>query len=282
MQERFEPGHALRLLERERVTEPHTFAYQARALEEHPDWPTADLSSCTRVFGKSVFTRHPSVKGDESWNMPIGYGLSETSSFFTGFAFDTPREVLRNGSFGRLLPGNELRVVDPRSGHVLGPGREGELIVRGPTLMEHYVKRTRAECFDADGFFHTGDLGSYDDDGNVTFDGRRSEMIKTGGANVSPAEIEIALHAYEPIKLARAVGVPDERRDEIVVLCVELKQDAVTTEEEIRSFLRSRLASYKVPTHVLFFDENEIPMNHSGTKVRNERLVAAAQERLSR
>jgi acyl-CoA synthetase (AMP-forming)/AMP-acid ligase II len=282
MQERFEPGHALRLLERERVTEPHTFAYQARALEEHPDWPTVDLSSCTRVFGKSVFTRHPSVKGDESWNMPIGYGLSETSSFFTGLPYDTPREVLRDGSFGRLLPGNELRVVDPRSGLVLGPGEEGELIVRGPTLMEHYVKRTRAECFDADGFFHTGDLGSYDEHGFVSFDGRRSEMIKTGGANVSPAEIEIALHACEPIKVARAVGVPDERRDEIVVLCVELKQHASATEEEIRSFLRKRLASYKLPKRILFFETDEIPMNHSGTKVRDERLLAAAKERLSR
>ena len=282
MQERFEPGHALRLMERERVIEPHTLTHQARALEEHPDWPTADLSSCTRVFGKSVFTRHPSVEGDERWNMPIGYGLSETSSFFTGLPCDTPREVLRNGSLGRLLPGNELRVLDPESGAVLGPNEEGELIVRGPTLMEHHVERTRAECFDADGFFHTGDLGSYDEDGNVTFGGRRSEMIRTAGANVSPAEIEVALHPFAPIKLARAVGVPDERRDEMVVLCVELQRDAVATEEEIRSFLREHLANYKVPARILFFDQDEIPMNHSGTKVRDQRLLAAAQERLNR
>jgi acyl-CoA synthetase (AMP-forming)/AMP-acid ligase II len=282
MQEMFEPGQALRLMERERVIEPHVFAHQARALEEHPDWASTDLSSCTRVFGKSVFTRHPSVEPDARWNMPVGYGLSETSSFLTGLPCTTPRAVFRNGSYGRLLPGQELRVVDPETGAVLGPDEEGELIVRGPTLMEHYVKRTRAECFDADGFYHTGDLGSYDDQGYVYWRGRRTEMIKTGGANVSPAEIEVQLQAHDAVRLARVIGVPDERRDEIAVLCVELKEHATATEEEITSFLRERLASYKVPARVLFFDEGEIPMNGSRTKVHGEPLRALVQERLRR
>ncbi|XVQ07635.1 class I adenylate-forming enzyme family protein [Spirillospora sp. CA-255316] len=282
MQEMFEPGHALRLMERERVTEPHTLPHQARAFEEHPDWASADLSSCTKVFGKSVFARHPSVTGDTSWNMPVGYGSSETCSFLTGHPSTTPRELLRKGTYGRLLAGNELRVVDPETGRVLGPGEEGELAVRGPTLMEHYVKRTRAECFDADGFYRTGDLGSYDKDGYVRFGGRRTEVIKTGGANVSPAEIEVELQAYEPVRLARAVGLPDDRREEIVVLCVELKDGATATEDGIRSFLRERLASYKVPKRVLFFDEGEIPMNRGGTKVRNKALLALVQERIGR
>ena len=156
--------------------------------------------------------------------MPVGYGLSETSSFLTGLPWTTPRDVFRTGTYGRLLPGNELRVIEPETGRVLGPDAEGELIVRGPTLMEHYVKRTRIECFDADGFYHTGDFGSYDDHGYVYWAGRGTEMIKTGGANVSPAEIEVQLQAYAPVKLARVVGVPDERRDEIVVLCVELQE----------------------------------------------------------
>ena len=168
MQEMFDAGQALSLIERERVTEPHTFAHQARALEEHPAWASTDLSSCTKVYGKSVFNRHPTVTGDPSWNMPVGYGLSETSSFLTGSPSDAPRDVLRNGSYGRLLPGNELRVVDPDSGRVLGANEEGELAVRGPTLMEHHVKRTRGECFDADGFYRTGDIGSFDDDGSCT------------------------------------------------------------------------------------------------------------------
>jgi acyl-CoA synthetase (AMP-forming)/AMP-acid ligase II len=107
-------------------------------------------------------------------------------------------------------------------------------------------------------------------------------MIKTSGANVSPAEIEVQLHAFEPVKLARVVGIPDPRRDEIAVLCVELKEPDTATEGDIRSFLRERLASYKVPQHILFFAEHEIPLNGSGTKVQDEELLAVVQERLNR
>lgn len=282
MQEMFDPGGALRLIERERVTEPHTFAHQARALEEHPAWPTTDLSSCTKVFGKSIFTRHPTVTGDRAWNMPVGYGMSETSSFFTALPHTTPREVFTTGTYGRLLPGNELRVIDPESGTVLGADEEGEFIVRGPTLMEHYVKQTRAECLDADGFYRTGDVGSYDRDGFVYWSGRRTEMIKTAGANVSPAEIEVQMQAFEPVKLSRAVGIPDDERDEAVVLCVELKDGASATEDDVKAFLRERLAGYKVPRRVLFFAPGEIPMNGSGTKVKEPALTAAAQTKLDR
>ena len=282
MQERFDAGEALRLMERERVTEPHIFAHQARALEEHPDWASTDLSSCTKVFGKSVFTRHPTVTGDPTWNMPVGYGMSETSSFFTGLPHWTARDVFRKGSYGRLLPGNELRVILPETGQSLGPNEVGELVVRGPTLMEHYVRQTRADCFDADGFYHTGDVGYFDDDGLVYWSGRRTEMIKTGGANVSPAEIEVQLQAFEPVKLSRAVGIPDDERDEIVVLCVELKEGATATEAEVQAFLRDRLAGYKVPTRVLFFADGGIPLNRSGTKVKDEGLIAAVRERLGR
>ncbi len=255
---------------------------QARALEEHPDWPATDLSSCTKVFGKSVFTRHPTVAADPTWNMPVGYGSSETASFVTALPSTTPREGFKVGSYGRLLPGNELQVRDPVSGEVLGPGAEGELLVRGATLMVQYVKRTRAETFDEDGWFRTGDTGSFDDDGHVYFAGRRTEMIKTAGANVSPAEIEVQLQAYEPVKLARAVGVPDERRDEVPVLCVALKDGAAASEDEITAFLRTRLAAYKVPRRVLFFTEEEIPMTRNGTKVQHDRLVALVQERMVR
>lgn len=279
-QERFEPGEAIRLLERERVTEPHLLPHQARALEDHPDWRSADLSSCTKVFGKSVFTRHPTVEGDTAWNTPVGYGSSETCSFFTGLPWTTPREVLAERSYGRLLPGNELRVVDPGTGRTLGRDREGELVVRGPTLMEHYVKRTRAECFDAAGFFRTGDLGWYDTEGLVHFSGRRTEMIKTSGANVSPAEIEVQMQAHDAVRLARVVGVPDERRDQLVVLCVERTAGATVTEDDVRAFLRDRLAAYKVPRRVLFFPEGAIPMVASRTKVDTAELGRIVQEQL--
>ena len=171
------------------------------------------------MFGKSAFARHPTVTGDTTWNMPVGYGLSETCAFFFSHWSDTPRELLKQ-SMGKLLPGNELRVVDPDTGRVLGPNEDGELAIKGPTLMEHYVGLAPEACFDADGFFHTGDAGFFDDEGYVHFTGRRTEMIKTGGANVSPAELEVQLRACPPVKLARIVGMPDPRLDQIVVACI--------------------------------------------------------------
>ena len=279
MQETFEPGAALRLMSRERVTEPYTLPHQTAALEEHPDWPGTDLSALRCVFGKSAFARHPTVTGDRAWNMPVAYGMSETCASFTSHRHDTPRDELRR-SMGRLQPGGRLRVVDPDTGQVLGPGQDGELAVAGPTLMEHYVGRTRDECFDADGFFHTGDAGYFDDDGNVHWTGRRTEMIKTAGANVSPAELEVQLRACPPLKLARVIGVPDPRLGQVVVLCAVLKEGAGATEEEIRAFLRDRVASYKVPRHVLFFAEGEIPMTGSDNKVRDAELAELVRTRL--
>lgn len=281
LQEIFEPGETLRLLSRERVDEPYSLPHQAAALEEHPDWATTDLSSLRKVFGKSVYARHPTVEGDPGWSMPVGYGLSEVCSSFSSHRFDATREE-RKASSGRLLPGNQLRVLDPETGRYLGPDESGELIIRGPSLMEHYVKRMRSESLDEDGFFHTGDVGFFDEDGFLHWTGRRTEMIKTAGANVSPAEIEVQLRACEPVKVARVLGVPDERLEQIVVLCVVLKEGQRASEDEIRSFLRERLAPYKVPKRVLFFRDGEMPMTSSQTKVRDDELLELVQARLHR
>ncbi len=281
MQETFEPGEALRLLSRERVTEPYTLPHQTGALAEHPDWALSDLSALRCVYGKSAFARHPSVHGDPGWVMPVGYGLSETCAFFAAHPSDTPRELTKQ-SIGRLLPGNRLRVVDPETGRELGVGEEGELTLSGPTLMRRYLGRTPEECFDADGFFHTGDTGHVDAEGYVHFSGRRTEMIKTGGANVSPAELEVELRACPPVKLARIVGIPDPRLDQIVVACITLKDGAVANADDIRSFLQGRVAAYKVPKRVVFFADGEIPMTASATKVRDDDLVALVEARLAR
>jgi fatty-acyl-CoA synthase len=279
-QETFEPGEALALMSRERVTEPYTLPHQTALLEEHPDWATTDLSSLTCVFGKSAFARHPSVQGDTNWIMPVGYGLSETCAFvFTHWSTAT-REATRR-SMGTLMPGTRLRVVDPDTGRALGVDEVGELAVKGPTLMLGYLGKPPADCFDADGFFHTGDAGHVDERGEVHFGGRRTEMIKTGGANVSPAEIEVALRACPPVKLSRIVGVADARLEQIVVACITLKEGAEATEADIRAFLRERVSSYKVPKRVLFFAEGEIPMTASATKVRDEALLALVHQRLA-
>jgi len=281
MQETFHPAGAIELIERERVTEPYTLPHQTAALVDLPEWETADLSSLKQVYGKSAFARHPSVKGDPSWNSPVAYGLSETCSIFATHYSDDPRELMRQ-STGRLLPGNRLRVIDPDTGRLLGRGEAGELAVTGPTLMEHYVGRTPDECFDADGFFLTGDAGWFDEDGFLHWTGRRSEMIKSGGANVSPAEIEVALRAFGPAKLARVIGRPDPRLGEIAVLCLVLRDGADATADDVRSFLRERLAAYKVPKEIVFLSDGEVPMTSSDMKVRDEELRRVIDERLKK
>ncbi len=279
MQETFEPGAALALMARERVTEPYSLPHQTAALAEHPAWAGTDLSSLTCVFGKGAFARHPRVTGDPTWMMPVGYGLSETCALFVSHWCTTPRPLTKQ-SMGRLLPGNRLRIVDPDSGRVLGVDEEGELALAGPTLMLRYLGEGEGDSLDADGFFHTGDAGHVDAQGYVHFSGRRTEMIKTGGANVSPAEIEVQLRAMPAVKLSRIVGIPDPRLDQVVVACITLKDSAEASGEEIRAFLKDRVAAYKLPRHVLFFADGEIPMTTSATKVRDDALLVLVHQRL--
>ena len=278
-QETFEPGAALALLARERVTEPYTLPHQTAALAEHPDWAGTDLSSVRCAYGKGAYARHPSVEPDPGWIMPVGYGLSETCAFVCAHPSDSPREQMQVGH-GRLLPGVRLRVVDPDTGRDLGAGETGELAVAGATRMLGYLGVDPAETFDAEGFFATGDAGHVDADGIVHWDGRRTEMIKTAGANVAPAELEVALRACPPVKLSRVLGVPDSRVDEAVVACIVLRDGEHATADDVQGFLRQRVAAYKVPRHVLFFDDDEMPMTGTDAKVRDDALLELVQARL--
>ena len=278
-QETFDPATALALMAREGVTEPYTLPHQTAALAEHPDWDGTDLSALRCVYGKSRYARHPTVDGDPAWIMPVGWGMSETCAFVSAHPADTPRERAKVGH-GALLPGTRLRVVDPDTGALLGVGEEGELCVAGATRMIGYLGRKPEDCVDADGFFHTGDAGHVRADGNVCWSGRRTEMIKTGGANVSPAEVEVALRACSPVKLSRVVGVPDARLDQAVVACIVLRAGEAATADDVRAFLRERVAAYKVPRHVLFFDDDEMPMTGSDAKVRDDALLELVHARL--
>jgi acyl-CoA synthetase (AMP-forming)/AMP-acid ligase II len=279
MQEGFDAGVALALMARESVTEAYTLPHQARTLAEHADWPTTDLSSLRSVFGKAVFAKHPSVSNpDPSWQMPVGWGMSETCAFICAYPSTTSRELMRS-SLGVLLPGNQLRVVDPDTNSSVPAGEEGELLIKGPTLMQHYLGKTPAQCFDSDGWFHTGDVGRIGEDGGIHWSGRRDEVIRTAGTLVSPAEIEVTLRAYPPVRLARVLGVPDERLGQLAVLCVELRDGATETAEDVQGFLRERIAAYKVPKRVEFFGTGEIPMTASKTKVRDDELRALLDAR---
>lgn len=279
LQEHFDPGEALWLLETERVTTPHAWPHQLADLEDHPDWGKRDLSSLRQVEAFTSFGRHPSVEVDDEWSPRAAYGLSETFTIVSSWPARSPPDE-RDGHQGRILPGNAVRILDPETGEAQPVGGHGEIAVRGTTLMRGYLKMPAEAVFDDDGFFHTGDAGFVDGEGRLHWTGRSSDLIKTGGANVSPIEIEETLLRHPGIKAALAVGVPDERFGEAVVVCAVPHLHADLDEVGVQDFLRGRIASYKIPRRVLFFSEDELSLTGS-QKVRGDALRALALDRLS-
>ncbi len=260
LQETFEPESALALIEQERATTVHAWPHQEKALAEHPDAKTRDLSSVRKIECGSPLAPLAGVEKDE-WGMYGSYGLSETFTLASALPASGPPDLRRDTS-GPPLPGMSIRIVDPETGDVLLRGEKGEVAVKGATLMRGYYKVDPSLYFDADGYFHTQDGGWLDDDGYLHWTGRLSNLIKTGGANVSPLEIERALSPSAEIRAGLAVGVPHPVLGEAIVLCA-VRADGATIDEpsrekSIREQLREKLAAYKVPKRVLFFDADEL------------------------
>lgn len=280
LQQHFEPGEALRLLEAERVTSPHAWPHQLAQLESHRDWARRDLSALRHVDALTSLGRHPSVHVEDVWSSRAAYGLTEMFTIVSSTPASCRPEV-RAGHQGPILPGNAVRIVDPDTGRALDCNHDGEIVVKGPTLMKGYAKELPERVFDADGFFHTGDAGSVDDDGRIRWTGRVSGLIKTAGANVSPVEIEEALLHHPGLKVALIVGVPDAALGEIVVACVVAHDGAGVDEADVRRYLKGRVASYKVPRRVLFFAEDDLSLT-GNAKVRADALRDLAMRRLGR
>jgi fatty-acyl-CoA synthase len=278
LQEVFDAGRALELIERERVTTVHAWPHQEKALGEHPDAARRDLSSVRKTRFCSPLARLAGLEKD-TWGMDASYGLSETFTIAAALPARAPAER-RAHSSGRALPGMELRILDAESGAPLPPGAPGEIAVRGTTLMRGYYKLPPEQAFDPDGFFRTQDGGSLDADGELHWTGRLSNLIKTGGANVSPVEVEAALRAYPGLRAALAVGVPHPTLGEALVLCAIAQQGAAPDGEAIRAFLRERLAPYKVPRRVLFFAAEELAYT-GNQKIQLGPLRSAALARLA-
>ncbi len=280
LQELFEAGDALALLEAERVTTPHAWPHQLAALESHPDYARRDLSAVTQVDSFTTIGRHPSVNAADCFSPRAAYGLTETFTIISSMPADTPA-ALREGHEGMILPGNVVRIVDPETGREQEAGSPGEIRVKGPTLMRGYVKVAPEDVFDEDGFFATGDAGFVDAEGRLHWVGRSSDMIKTGGANVSPVEIDNELLRHPGLHSAVAVGVAHPTLGEIVVVCAVAQPGAHLDEDGVREFLRGKLASYKLPRRVLFFDEEELTLT-GNAKIRADELRKLATERLAR
>jgi acyl-CoA synthetase (AMP-forming)/AMP-acid ligase II len=206
------------------------------------------------------------------------YGNTETFTISTCFPANTPPDV-HAGSSGEALPGVTVKIVDPGTGIVVPRGERGEICVKGPTLMLGYIGTPLDETLDAEGFFGTGDGGYLDDAGRLFWEGRLTDIIKTGGANVSPREVDEAIAGYPGVKVTHTIGVPHETLGEMVVACVVPHDGARLEAGELSTFLRARLASYKVPRQVLFFREEEITLTGSA-KIKSSDLRELAAKRL--
>jgi acyl-CoA synthetase (AMP-forming)/AMP-acid ligase II len=256
-QDRFEPASALDLIERER---PNQYLGWPNALARLRDHPTFDA---TRFAGLSWLVPPTGDAADPS-RRHSGMGMTETSGNHTIAPAAEVNRVLPDelrGAFGAAVPYVQHKIVDPDTAEVLPPGTEGEICIRGYSVMVGYAKREREDTFDIDGWFHTGDRG-YFRDGYLFFTGRANDMIKTAGSNVSPREVEEVLTELPEIKLGLVLGLPDRQRGEIVAVAVVPHDGATIDPTAVRAHLRAKLSSYKVPrddAHVVLFDDGDIP-----------------------
>ncbi len=194
-----------------------------------------------------------------------GFGMSEAAPGIA--ALDRDRALTKAGSIGRPLFFMEVRVVD-NDNRDLPPGREGELLIRGPNLMQGYWNRPEAtaEAF-TDGWFHSGDLARMDEEGDLYIVERKKDMYISGGENVYPAEVENVLYELPQVGEAAVIGVKDPKWGEVGRAILVLKPGQSIGEGEVLDFLKKRLAKYKVPRSVVFADQ--LPRNAAGKVLKN-------------
>ncbi|MCV7356028.1 class I adenylate-forming enzyme family protein [Mycolicibacterium fluoranthenivorans] len=236
----------LDLLDAEAPTVTNGFVSGVTHLTRHPSYPTrrftARRGNLYPIMASDVQPADPELRH----NM---LGMTEAGSVLLLDGDETDQPPHRRGSYGRPAPGFETRVLG-----------SGELCIRGPFLMQHYHGHSREDCFDADGWFHTGDIVRIDDDGYVYFQGRAGSMIKTAGANVTPSEVEKALAALG--LTAHVLGLPDRERGEVVAAVIVTDGDVDAG--AIRTALRDTLSAFKIPRVVTTCRASRVPMLASG------------------
>lgn len=279
----FDAAESLRLIARERITRVWGFDSQLNALTQHPDLEKSDLSSLRTGLGV-VGMPSSEVAARQAYDLlcPIvsGYGMTETGAGIAIGYPDAPKEDAWLTS-GYPLPGIEFKVIDPATGSPVVHGEAGELCVRGYSLMQGYYKKPEetAKTVDRDGWLHTGDLATQCEDGAIRFLGRIKDLLKVGGENVDPAEVEQFLSAHPAVEQIQIVGVPDARLSEVACACVIPAPGHHVTNQDLAAFSRGKLASFKIPRHTVTLAE--FPMTASG-KPQKVKLRAMALKVLQR
>ena len=272
---RFDSATVLAAIQRDRATLFEGVPAMFAALLADPDLGRYDLSSLRVAISGGASIPAPVLDAfEERFGVLIleGYGLTETASTTT---FNRSIDDRRVYSVGKPIWGTQTEVWDDK-GQPLPAGRDnvGEVVTRGLHVMKGYLHHpdATADAFTG-GWFHTGDLGYFDEDGYLFIVGRIKELIIRGGYNVYPAGIEDVLHAHPAIAEAAVIGIPDERLGEEVMAFVKLRAGASADAPDVIAFCKERLAAYKYPRVVEF--RGELPRNALG-KVLKDRLLPAA------
>ena len=238
--ERFDPGAALDLIESERATHVLGWPTLLQSMRDHPSFDTRDLPD---IAGLTVGPADVALVESPVPGVPAHRGMSET--------------------VGNIASVEHL-VVDPDRGRPVPDGEEGELLVRGYGLMHGYYKQERADVFDADGWFHTGDR-VFMHGGRPYFVGRLTEMVKARGANVAPREVELFLEEhFDEVLYAFVLGLPHPERGEEVTAVLVAAQGRVIDPEDLVARAREQISGYKVPTRIEIWDEADVPWLGSG------------------
>jgi fatty-acyl-CoA synthase len=264
---RFDADACFDAIARERITLTVLVPAQLDMMMASPRWPSADFSSLRMITTGSTIVPARIIDAVHARGVPLVqiYGSTETCPIAVCLK---PEDALRKaGSTGKAAAHCELRIVDD-SGKDAAEGTIGEILVRGPNLMNGYwgaPQETAAALID--GWFHSGDMGHLDAEGYLYVDGRRKEMIISGGENIYPAEIENVLAECKDIAEASVIGRPDARWGEVVVAVVAPKSGHTLTSASVLQLLEGRIARYKHPKEVVFV--GELPKTALG-KIRKE------------
>jgi long-chain acyl-CoA synthetase len=253
---RFEPGKALEMIERDRVTTFLGVPTMYAALLHHPERGRFDVSSLELCVSGGAAMPVEILRGfEDAFGATVleGYGLSETTAIA---AFNLRDRERKPGSIGVPVGDTEMRLLDD-DGADVAPGEIGEIAIRGSVVMSGYWNRDDAtkEAFGDDGWLRTGDMARTDDDGYYFIVDRKKELVIRGGFNVYPREIEEVLYEHPAVREAAVVGVAHESRGEEVGAAVALKDGAHATPEELLDYVKERVAAYKYPRIVWLVDD---------------------------
>ena len=266
----FDPAQVLSLLERERVTIFAAVPTMYQLLTTAPNWEPADLSSLRFCTSGGAPLPVPLVEKytlEKNIRFKQGFGMTE---FGPGIFALAPEDAIRKaGSIGRPNFFVDAQIVDDEN-QVLGPNEPGELILKGPSYCSGYFNNPEAtaSAVDEGGFFHTGDVAYYDEEGYFYIVDRKKDMFISGGENVYPAEIEKVLYQHPAVHMCAVIGLPDSKWGEVGKACVVLKPGQSTSEDELLNFMADRLAKYKVPKSVSLMQA--LPISAAGKILKRE------------